>query len=82
MARVYFRASQGGHDVPDNKIRERYQRNQQFIRQAVELVADLAQIFDSSKLNGQARHILTFKNGEVSKAVDNIPQWAKNIYGV
>lgn len=81
VARVRFRVTQGGHDVPEHKIRERYERNRRHIRAAVAL-ADLAQIFDSSKVNAPARHILTFKEGELDKAVGDIPRWARDIYGV
>lgn len=81
VARVRFRVSQGGHDVPEDKIRSRYERNQRYIRQAVGIV-DLAQVFDSSKLNAPARLILTFKNGELEKASDALPNWAIDIYGL
>ncbi|WP_232226076.1 zeta toxin family protein [Salinisphaera hydrothermalis] len=81
VARVRFRVTQGGHDVPEHKIRERYERNKRHIRAAVAL-ADLAQIFDSSKANAPARHILTFKQGQLDKAADHIPGWAKAIYGL
>lgn len=80
VARVRFRVTQGGHDVPERKIRERYERNKRHIRDAVAL-AYLAQILDSSKLNTPARHICTFKEAEIDKAVGDIPQWAKDIYG-
>ncbi|WP_123592633.1 AAA family ATPase [Salinisphaera orenii] len=81
VARVRFRVTQGGHDVPEHKIRERYERNKQHIHGAVAL-ADLAEIFDSSKANAPARHILTFKKGQLDKAVSHIPGWAKGIYGL
>ena len=81
VARVRFRVTQGGHDVPEQKIRERYERNKRHIRAAVAL-ADLAQIFDSSKANAPARPILTFKEGELDKAVGEIPQWARELYGI
>lgn len=80
VARVRSRVTQGGHDVPMHKIRERYERNKRHIRDAVAL-ADIAQILDSWKLNTPARHICTFKEAELDKAVGDISQWAKDIYG-
>lgn len=79
VARVRFRVTQGGHDVPEEKIRARYERNQRYILQAVEM-ADLAQVFDSSKANAPARHILTFRVGVLEKTSDDLPIWVANFY--
>ena len=50
VARVRGRTSEGGHDVPEDKIRSRYDRGQPLIRQAV-LRADRGMVFDNSRLN-------------------------------
>ena len=81
VARVRFRATQGGHDVPEHKIRDRYARNPRYIRAAVAL-CDLAQVFDNSKANAPPRHIPTFKHAQLDKAVGDMPGWATAIYGL
>ncbi len=48
ILRVSTRRSQGGHDVPEAKLRSRFPRTQQAIRMASE-VADLTLMFDNSR---------------------------------
>ena len=48
ILRVSTRRQQGGHDVPENKLRSRFPRTQQAIRLASE-VADLTLMFDNSR---------------------------------
>ncbi|MCM1286617.1 MAG: hypothetical protein NC227_10725, partial [Bacteroides sp.] len=47
VARVKSRAAIGGHDVPENKIRERYQRALALIPKFIE-VCDICSIYDNS----------------------------------
>ena len=62
VARVQSRTEEGGHDVPEQKIRTRYERSQPLIRQAV-LRVDRGMIFDNSKLNEPPRLVLLFAAG-------------------
>ncbi len=48
VARVAYRASQGGHDVPADKIRSRYQRSLENLSEAI-LLSNRAYIFDNSQ---------------------------------
>ncbi len=48
ILRVSTRRSQGGHDVPESKLRNRFPRTQQAIRMASE-VADVTLMFDNSR---------------------------------
>ena len=50
VARVEARVEEGGHIVPEEKIRSRYTRGAPFIREAV-LRADRGMVFDNSGLN-------------------------------
>jgi predicted ABC-type ATPase len=50
VARVKERILEGGHDVPEDKVRARYDRGQPLIREAV-LRADQGMVYDNSKLN-------------------------------
>ncbi len=48
ILRVATRRSQGGHDVPETKLRSRFPRTQQAIRMA-SVVADMTLMFDNSR---------------------------------
>jgi predicted ABC-type ATPase len=51
VERVRHRVSAGGHDVPENKIRERYQRLWGLVATAI-IRCDSATVYDSSGLKG------------------------------
>jgi len=79
VARVAERVAEGGHAVPEDKIRARYDRNSPLIRQAV-LMSELAHVFDNSGLNTPPRRILTFTHGRIGFALPRIPDWVLSIY--
>lgn len=79
VARVEERVKEGGHPVPEEKIRERYERNGPLIRQAV-LQSDVAHIFDNSHLNQPPERVLSFTDGRLSFVRPHLPQWALKIY--
>jgi len=79
VARVAGRTQEGGHDVPEQKIRDRYQRNPELIRQAV-LKADRAFVYDNSALNEAPVPALTFKDGRVARSAARLPTWVKDLY--
>jgi predicted ABC-type ATPase len=80
VARVGARVEEGGHVVPEDKIRARYDRGAPFIREAV-LRADRGMVFDNSSLNQPPRHCLTFANGRLAFALPRLPTWIRAIYG-
>ncbi|WP_425327383.1 zeta toxin family protein [Pseudomonas nitroreducens] len=47
VARVAYRVSQGGHNVPAEKIRQRYERSLELLSEAI-LISNRAYIFDNS----------------------------------
>lgn len=51
VERVARRVRHGGHDVPEDKIRERHRRLWQLVVEAIE-IADTATIYDNSRLKG------------------------------
>lgn len=79
VARVQARRENGGHPVAEDRIRGRYERNGEIIRQAV-LMADYAFVFDNSMLGRPPRRLMTFANGRVSHLADHLPAWAQEIY--
>ena len=79
VARVSERVKEGGHPVPEEKVRARYDRNGPLIRQAA-LLSDIAYVFDNSKLNRPPERVLTFTAGKPSFVAAHLPSWAFRIY--
>jgi len=77
--RVRLRTEEGGHDVPEEKIRARYARSQSLIREAV-LRADRGMVFDNSRLNLAPQQMLVFAAGRLLKAVPTLPRWILTTY--
>lgn len=81
VKRVELRVEEGGHNVPEKKVRERYLRNQPLIRAAI-LQADIGFIYDNSALNSPPVPLISFEHGAISKINDAvIPEWVKELYG-
>lgn len=80
VARVQARLGHGGHPVPEERIRSRYQRNQSLIREAVRL-ADQAHVFDNSVGGEWPRQLIAFSRGRVVRAAAALPVWAQTLYG-
>ncbi|WP_323039912.1 zeta toxin family protein [Gemmobacter sp.] len=79
VARVRARTDEGGHDVPEQKIRDRYRRSQPLIRQAV-LQADRGMVFDNSRLNEPPRLMALFAAGRLLRAEPELPDWVLTTY--
>ena len=79
VARVRGRVSEGGHDVPEDKVRARFDRGGPLIRRAV-LRADRGLVFDNSRLNEPQRQVLAFADGRLTQAVPDLPHWVLSTY--
>lgn len=79
VARVRERMVEGGHAVPEDKIRARYERGPPLIRQAV-LRADRGMVFDNSRLNEPPRQVLVFAHGRLVQADPHLPAWVRSAY--
>ncbi|WP_349634461.1 hypothetical protein [Sphingobium sp. MK2] len=79
VARVGTRIQEGGHIVPEGKIRTRYARGAPLIRAAT-LNADRGMVFDNSRLNQPPSHCLTFASGRLVFALPRLPGWIRSIY--
>lgn len=80
VARVNARVEEGGHVVPEVKIRDRYARGAPLIRDAVRK-ADRGMVFDNTRLNQPPSHCLTFANGRLILALPRLPAWIRSVYG-
>lgn len=79
VARVRSRMHEGGHDVPEEKIRARYARCAPLIRDAV-LRADRGMVFDNSRLNVPPHRMLVFASGRLIQAEPILPAWIRAAY--
>uniref|UniRef100_UPI003F587336 zeta toxin family protein n=1 Tax=Pseudomonas helvetica TaxID=3136738 RepID=UPI003F587336 len=76
VARVAYRVSQGGHNVPPEKIRERYWRSLGLLSDAI-LVSNRAYIFDNSDEGSEGlTQIAEITDGELIEIKsDTQPPW-------
>ena len=79
VARVEERVREGGHDVPEDKVRARYERGQPIIRAAVRR-ADRGMVFDNSALNSPPKRMLVFAAGRLVEAAPHLPRWIQAAY--
>jgi predicted ABC-type ATPase len=74
--RVAMRVSQGGHDVPPEKLVERFPRTLANLAVAIrELPCVL--VFNNDNLKAPFRHVATYTNGKAIQLKDPLPAWFK-----
>ena len=77
IARVQYRVSQGGHGVPEHKIRERYYRSMDLLMQAVD-ATDRTYFFDNSSNGENAAFLAEIEHAETLKlnpVLEELPKW-------
>lgn len=79
IKRVDLRSRLGGHPVPIQKIRERFERNQPLILQAVK-IADSAFIYDNSVFGKTPKLGIKFESGVIIEVGQKIPKWMRQFY--
>ena len=79
VARVAHRARAGGHDVPESKVRARYDRGAPLIREAVR-IADVGLVYDNSVAGRPPKLVLTFERGLLVKVRPDPPAWIGRVY--
>ena len=67
IQRVSMRASQGGHDIPDTKLRARFRRTQANLALAIDRLPHVL-VFDNSDLSHPYRLVERYRDG---KCVDH-----------
>ena len=76
--RVKMRVSQGGHDVPAEKLVERFPRTLANLAAAIrELPCVL--VFDNDSLRAPFRHVATYTNGQAVQLNEPVPSWLKRL---
>ena len=75
--RVAMRVSQGGHDVPADKIRTRFARTLENLRRAIAELPHVL-VFDNEDLAHPYRLVATFESGSMVQASDPLPDWLRD----
>ncbi len=79
VGRVSARVAEGGHPVPEDKIRGRFSRNRSYIREAV-LSGDAGVVLDNTSIDQPFRLLFSFTSGQLAHADPHPPQWAAELY--
>lgn len=74
--RVAMRVSQGGHDVPGDKLKTRFPRTMANLKQAIRLLPSVL-IFDNDDLRTPFRLAAVFQGGRAVFLAKSIPGWLK-----
>ena len=77
-ARVLQRVSEGGHDVPKQKIASRLPRTLKHIKTAIPL-CDRIELLDNSSYAQPLQHVATSLNGETTLHMNPLPEWAAKL---
>ena len=77
--RVAHRVRGGGHDVPEKKVRARFDRSVLLIRKAVRM-ADVGLVYDNSIAAQPPKLVLTFEQGLLVKVRPDTPEWIRRVY--
>ena len=75
--RVAMRVSQGGHDVPAEKLASRYARSLRNLARAIRSLP-FVYVFDNSDLSRPFRPIASYRDGERKEAVRPLPAWLRS----
>jgi predicted ABC-type ATPase len=70
--------AQGGHDVPDDKIRKRLPRSLGNAEQALRFV-DAAWVLDNSDADHPFQLVATTRAGLVTHVVPSAPPWCRRV---
>jgi predicted ABC-type ATPase len=78
LERVAMRVSQGGHDVPDEKLRSRFRRTLENLRAAIRRLPQVL-VFDNSNLASPYRLVASFHQGKADHPVAPVPVWLRGL---
>jgi predicted ABC-type ATPase len=72
--RVAMRVAKGGHDVPVDKIAERFPRVMRNLQRALAELSN-ARVYDNSDLKHPYRLVATRENGQAVEVHGTVPEW-------
>jgi predicted ABC-type ATPase len=76
--RVSMRVSQGGHDVPAEKLVERFPRTLANLAAAIRDLPCVL-VFDNDDLRAPFRHVATYADGQPVQLKAPVPSWLKRL---
>lgn len=76
--RVAMRVSQGGHDVPNEKLKARFPRTLANLKAAIAALP-LVYVFDNSDLGRPFRKVAVFRNGRPAEKLKGAPAWFRGL---
>ncbi len=76
--RVFQRVTEGGHDVPDDKIAGRYPRVLENLRRLLGAVDELV-IYDNSSSETPYRVIARFESEKLLTLAEDLPAWTESL---
>jgi len=76
--RVAMRVSQGGHDVPDDKLVARFPRTLENLRSAIRRLPHVL-IYDNSDLAKPFRLVAVFDHGQLCDCQEPVPEWLRPV---
>jgi predicted ABC-type ATPase len=74
--RVAMRLSQGGHDVPDDKLQSRFSRTLANLQAAIARLPHVL-IYDNSDLSAPYRQMAVFDHGHLRHLQEPVPEWLR-----
>jgi len=77
QARIAQRISEGGHNVPDEKIASRIPRLLQNIKKTLPL-CDQVRILNNSRIDSPFQQVAVIRNGQLRQKI-SLPDWAKDL---
>lgn len=77
--RVAMRVSKGGHDVPPDKIQQRYARTLQNLKLAMAQLIDV-RVFDSDNLASPYRLVARSSAGRIMSVSQPVPKWLTPLF--
>ena len=80
IARVHQRTRQGGHDIPDAKLRARFPRTLANMRAAIPVV-DEAFVVDNSSFDTPYRIVAVYQHGRLVSRHPPLPAWTRGLPG-
>ena len=78
VARVADRVAAGLHDIPEEKVRERYERSLERAADALRIV-DHALLLDNSSISEPFRAVAEIDRGEIVAQDNDLPRWARGV---
>lgn len=79
-ARISQRVSEGGHNVPDEKVEQRIPRTLALVKKAIPL-CDQVRILDNSRSDSPFTPVVSIIGGRTTRHLNPLPAWAEKLVG-